>query len=191
MTEGFVYGEYINIAEQLEDPRTKANIHRSDLGSFMETLFSYVIYNIIVLNNCTTYDDLMHVVCLHYPRILEYAMSKEQICQDEVADYTEEPAHCLAMFYYNRNLSQEEKMMVLDSYARYTSGMSIEEILEIGSLRITWNDIGTKVVIPWGIRQNDPWNEVTYDEFCKDLGKQLEAIGHGIIIQNQYLPIIE
>lgn len=182
MTDGFVYNEYKNFAEQINSEKVKANIHRKDLSDFMNTLFEWVIYCIIVLNDCITYGDLIRVCTKRYPLIVEYTESHSDICKDEIKEYCDDPIPSLCSMSLHLNLTQEERMELLDSYAFYTEGLSIEEILKRGHLRITWNDIGEKVVIAWGVRHNDPWDEVTYDEFCTSQEKQMYAIGHAIIL---------
>lgn len=184
MTKGFVQKEYENFAEQIEDERVKANIHRDDLSTFMRLLFGTVLFNIVTLEDCTSYAELVRVCRLRYPRISEWVETHRHQCESEIRNYTCDPIPSLANLYANKNCLQEEKMRVLDTYASYTNGMAIEEILKTGHLVAAWKEAeGKDVVIALGAKGKDAVTGLmTYDEFCKDQGKQLEAIGQAMIL---------
>lgn len=184
MTKGFVQKEYENFAEQIEDERVKANIHRDDLGSFMKLLFGTVLYNIVTLEDCTSYADLVRVCKTRYPRISEWVETHRHQCESEIRNYTCDPIPSLANLYANKNCLQEEKMRVLDTYASYTNGMAIEEILKTGHLCAIETGNGEKLVIARSTRdwKNFARDTMPYDVFCKDQGKQLETIGQAMIL---------
>lgn len=180
MRNGYVQKEYENFADQIEDGRVRANIGDANLNLFIRLLFENLLYNIVTLENCMSYPELMQVCRQNYPRIAEWAKVHRHQCDAEIRAYSCEPIASLASLYINKNLSQEERMQILDTYACKTTGMSIGTILRAGHLQMAWNKDGDKMIVPLGAKVSDVQNSTAYEDFCGDPGIQLETIGRAM-----------